>query len=292
MTITDEELRAMRARARVTFAEAWADKERAGYQYGRDALEQVRLGWDMRAQPSLLDVPRLLDEVATLSLKVENARDQHRKLFDAKNEAWARVYDLEVAQERHLRLIHDLTKAEPLPGEAEEHKQRNGVLIAEVGTLRNQVHEERARADEIFRELQQQLAHIARHEKQWADAERELDRWRHGVPIEGDYVCLGALEADRLRNETKRLTQALLDHGCPAPDVANPGGGHVCFENHVPLPTEAAFIQQIETLKAALRLARLPHRKNCSLFVDYEFGVCDCAVRGHNDAIDEALKGK
>jgi hypothetical protein len=31
----------------VTFEQAWAEKERAGYQYGEDALEQVRMGWDM-----------------------------------------------------------------------------------------------------------------------------------------------------------------------------------------------------------------------------------------------------
>ena len=30
-----------------TFDEAWAEKERTGYQYGKDALEQVRFGWDI-----------------------------------------------------------------------------------------------------------------------------------------------------------------------------------------------------------------------------------------------------
>ena len=30
-----------------TFEEAWADKEAEGYQYGRDALEQVRFGWEL-----------------------------------------------------------------------------------------------------------------------------------------------------------------------------------------------------------------------------------------------------
>ena len=33
---------------RVTFAEAWAAKEAEGYQYGDDALEQVRFGWEIR----------------------------------------------------------------------------------------------------------------------------------------------------------------------------------------------------------------------------------------------------
>ncbi len=32
----------------MTFAEAWAVKAAEGYQYGADALEQVRFGWDIR----------------------------------------------------------------------------------------------------------------------------------------------------------------------------------------------------------------------------------------------------
>lgn len=32
----------------VTFEEAWSLKELEGYQYGPDALEQVRLGWELR----------------------------------------------------------------------------------------------------------------------------------------------------------------------------------------------------------------------------------------------------
>lgn len=31
-----------------TFEQAWAEKEAEGYQYGRDALEQVRFGWELR----------------------------------------------------------------------------------------------------------------------------------------------------------------------------------------------------------------------------------------------------
>ncbi len=31
-----------------TFEEAWAEKERQGYQYGRDALENVHFGWAIR----------------------------------------------------------------------------------------------------------------------------------------------------------------------------------------------------------------------------------------------------
>ena len=30
-----------------TFEEVWAEKEKEGYQYGSDALEQVRFGWSL-----------------------------------------------------------------------------------------------------------------------------------------------------------------------------------------------------------------------------------------------------
>ena len=35
------------SRATATFEEAWAAKEAEGYQYGPDALEGVRFGWDL-----------------------------------------------------------------------------------------------------------------------------------------------------------------------------------------------------------------------------------------------------
>jgi hypothetical protein len=37
----------------VSFEEAWRLKEAEGYQYGQDALEQVRLGWEMRGNAKL-----------------------------------------------------------------------------------------------------------------------------------------------------------------------------------------------------------------------------------------------
>ena len=30
-----------------TFEQAWAEKEAEGYQYGEDALEQVKFGWEL-----------------------------------------------------------------------------------------------------------------------------------------------------------------------------------------------------------------------------------------------------
>ena len=39
--------RASQTREAVTFEDAWAEKEEIGFHYGEDALENVRLGWDM-----------------------------------------------------------------------------------------------------------------------------------------------------------------------------------------------------------------------------------------------------
>jgi regulator of replication initiation timing len=36
--------------APITFEQAWAEKEREGYQYGSDALEHVRFGWELARQ--------------------------------------------------------------------------------------------------------------------------------------------------------------------------------------------------------------------------------------------------
>lgn len=45
--ITKSEFEDNRTAQVPTFEEAWAEKEREGYQYGEDTLEHVRLGWEM-----------------------------------------------------------------------------------------------------------------------------------------------------------------------------------------------------------------------------------------------------
>ncbi len=50
-----------------TFEQAWAQKEAEGYQYGADALEHVRFGWELRQDAELVaagvDIPAFLDKV-------------------------------------------------------------------------------------------------------------------------------------------------------------------------------------------------------------------------------------
>jgi hypothetical protein len=55
-----------------TFEEAWAEKEAEGYQYGEEALEQVRFGWDIAKS-------ELTVELRTLRVcNVANILELHR----------------------------------------------------------------------------------------------------------------------------------------------------------------------------------------------------------------------
>lgn len=47
-------------------------------------------------------------------------------------------------------------------------------------------------------------------EKERDAAVREADRWRHGITIEGDFVCPTALERDELKAACERM-RAVLD---------------------------------------------------------------------------------
>lgn len=58
----------------------------------------------------------------------------------------------------------------------------------------------------------QQKEHV-RAEARAAAAERELERWRHGAPVEGDFVCpneLAALTAKAERDEARDMLRRML----------------------------------------------------------------------------------
>jgi hypothetical protein len=60
--------------------------------------------------------------------------------------------------------------------------------------------------------IEQRDAAIARAEKaerELAAADRELERWRHDVPIEGDYICQAALERDAAIAECRSVRRDL-----------------------------------------------------------------------------------
>lgn len=55
-----------------------------------------------------------------------------------------------------------------------------------------------------------------RERDQWLELElaasqRESDRWRHGVPVEGDFVCPDSLRADAL-SERLHEAEAIVDY--------------------------------------------------------------------------------
>lgn len=52
---TQLELARLNNQCVTTFEEAWKRKEAEGYQYGADALEQVRFGWELREYHAALE---------------------------------------------------------------------------------------------------------------------------------------------------------------------------------------------------------------------------------------------
>jgi hypothetical protein len=80
---------AFTAEPALTFEQAWAEKERKGYQYGEDALEHVRMGWDMAHRNLAVQNEPTITKAQARELveRVSSDYDAHA-LFEA---AWAAV---------------------------------------------------------------------------------------------------------------------------------------------------------------------------------------------------------
>lgn len=64
-----------------TFEEAWAKKvKEEGYQYGEDALEQVRFGWDIRVEAERDAQYRMVPKHVTEAISEEDITDADRAL--------------------------------------------------------------------------------------------------------------------------------------------------------------------------------------------------------------------
>lgn len=61
------------------------------------------------------------------------------------------------------------------------------------------------------KEAQKIAVDKARLELELAASQRESDRWRHGVPVEGDFVCPDSLRADAL-SERLHEAEAIVDY--------------------------------------------------------------------------------
>jgi len=107
--------------------------------------------------------------------------------------------------------------------------------------------------------------------RQLADANRELERWRHGVTIEGDFVCPDSLALSDARAELRAIgkakleLRALADAATPGPWFArgrhlsrvpnDSGMGATLHTNHIGVMAEredAAFIAAARTLEPLL----------------------------------------
>lgn len=60
----------------------------------------------------------------------------------------------------------------------------------------------------VCRERDAALRAIDDLTRQLAEANRELERWRHGVTIEGDFVCLDNLALSDARAELRAIGKA------------------------------------------------------------------------------------
>jgi hypothetical protein len=82
-------------------------------------------------------------------------------------------------------------------------------LNAQLEIVTRENHERAMREARSLDDWRQLRAENERLRAGTAAQARELDRWRHGAPVEGDYICDFALEADRLREE---LEVSYRDH--------------------------------------------------------------------------------
>jgi hypothetical protein len=82
-----------------TFEQAWAEKEAEGYQYGEDALEQVRFGWEIAQkalkearQDDLNELNRLSEEIGRIAK--QSAANRARAVeLEADNMRMKRIMD-------------------------------------------------------------------------------------------------------------------------------------------------------------------------------------------------------
>jgi len=98
----------------LTFEQAWAEKERQGYQYGHDALEQVRMGWEMAhgthlvnfSPGSRINDPRALKDFWEAEPTKLKCIDPYQRLLGVTDDH----------AERPLTNWTSLTKAKEAPG--------------------------------------------------------------------------------------------------------------------------------------------------------------------------------
>ena len=155
-----------------SFAEAWSRMEAKGYRYGGDALGNVQLGWELRDGTVVALRAKL---VATVAQHDGMQKALYKMLEDARAELAAAQ-----AERDEARADRDAARR--------EREQLRSLLAQDHDSL---------------------SAYLAMQTAQRLTAERdalqrEADRLRHGVPIEGDFVCPDSLALVEARREIER----------------------------------------------------------------------------------------
>jgi len=93
-------------------------------------------------------------------------------------------------------------EVEDLTRDRDEYKQQHGNALASWATDRKNLEDaaHRSRCD-----LLDEQAKYADLTRRLADANQELERWRHGVTIEGDLVCPDSLALSEARAELRAV---------------------------------------------------------------------------------------
>ncbi len=121
----------------------------------------------------------LYDEAAAVVAELTRERDEAREAAGtSKMELMAKYYGASSACD----ILH-------------EQLAKRDAGIAELEKQVGKLDEDAADLDSI---RMRQFAEIEQLKASSAALVRELERWRHGQPIEGDYVCPFALETDRI----------------------------------------------------------------------------------------------
>ena len=120
-----------------SFEDAWKEKVAEGYQYGSDALEQVRFGWDIRNATVAAEILRLQDEAKAIELARFRAARQAEdyRVLGAKQEKALHMArqgekDCRIQLEAAVERIYEMERAEDLLKAQKEvaYEERNRLV--------------------------------------------------------------------------------------------------------------------------------------------------------------------
>lgn len=90
-----------------SFEETWSTMEAMGYEYGNEALEQVRFGWELanHKKPNSESINILVSGISQLNEKIIALQIMHEISVKERNEFWTKLTNLRAASGAILRLL-------------------------------------------------------------------------------------------------------------------------------------------------------------------------------------------